>query len=71
MFITLTINTTRKKTPKKSVVRIHKRNADAAKGWRKKVHMKKRSVAQRMKAAVRKSMRHGHQYRLGGQTAMF
>ncbi len=66
MFITLTIDTNKKK---KSPVRVHKRNFNPAKGWRKAVHFKKRSVFQRIKD-WRKSLKHG-QYSLDGQVAMF
>ena len=67
MFITLTIDTTRK--TKNKVVKMQKNRFDASKGWRKKIHTKKRSVVQKVQA-WRRSLR-TPQYKLDGQVAMF
>jgi len=66
MFITLTLDTTRQN---KSKIRLHRKKFDASSGWRKKIHSKKRSLWQRVKA-WRRSVK-DHHYKLDGQIAMF
>ncbi len=67
MFITLTIDTSIKK--KKSAVRMKRKKFNPAAGWRKAVHVKKRSLWQRIKSWKR-SLR-GGDYKLDGQPIMF
>lgn len=66
MFLTLTIDTHQKKNHK---LRLHTKKFDAASGWRKKIHFKKRSLLQKF-VAWRKSLKTGV-YKMGGQIAMF
>lgn len=66
MFITLTINTNQNK---KSFINLHKSKIDAKSGWRKAVHVKKRSFFQKLKSWPR-NLKPG-QYKLDGQVAMF
>lgn len=66
MFITLTIDTSQKKN---SFINLHRSKIDAKSGWRKAIHVKKRSFFQKFKA-WRRSLKSG-QYKLGGQIAMF
>ncbi|MDA1060774.1 MAG: hypothetical protein O3B47_03200 [bacterium] len=66
MFITLTLDTTRQN---KSKIRLHKKKFNAASGWRKNIHSKKRNLFQRIKA-WRRSLKARH-YKLDGQVAMF
>lgn len=67
MFITLTIDTNIKR--KKSAIRLHKRKVNPAKGWRRPLHLKKRTLWQKFKD-WRKEIK-GSQYKLDGQIAMF
>jgi hypothetical protein len=67
MFITLTIDTTQKKN--KSKIRLNKSSINPAKGWRGMVHMKKRSVWQKLKS-WKKSLK-PKKYTLNGQPVMF
>lgn len=66
MFITLTIDTHQKK---RAAVRLHQSKVNPASGWRKKFHMKKRSVWQKLKD-YKRSLKQS-QYSLDGQAAMF
>lgn len=66
MFITLTIDTHKKK---KSIVKMHTSNINPASGWRQKIYMQKRSMWQRLKT-YKRSLK-PHQYSLDGQVAMF
>lgn len=50
--------------------RLHKRNFNPAKGWRKALHMQKRSLWKRIKD-WKKGLRPVGRYKLGGQVAMF
>jgi hypothetical protein len=66
MFITLTIDTSQKN---KNKIKMHKNKFNAASGWRKKIHTKKRNLGQRFNAWKR-SLK-SHSYKLDGQIAMF
>ncbi|MEK7085739.1 MAG: hypothetical protein AAB953_01865 [Patescibacteria group bacterium] len=66
MFLTFTIDTKQKK---RSLVRFNTKRFNPAFGWRKAIHVKKRSLWQRIKS-WRRSLRDGC-YKLGGQIAMF
>lgn len=68
MLLTLTIDTTQVKRGNK--LRFHKKKFNPATGWRKEIHMRRRSLWQKFKA-WRRSLRGGHCYKLGGQIAMF
>ncbi len=67
MFITLTIDTAQKKKSKQ--VRFSKTKFNPAKGWRKSINIKKRSMWQKFQS-WRRTIKNG-QYKLGGQVAMF
>lgn len=64
MFITLTIDTASKKA-----IKLNKNKFNAAKGWQRAVHIKRRSLIQKFKD-WKKAAKTG-QYRLNGQPAMF
>lgn len=65
MFITLTIDTNRKN---KTKLRMHKQKFNLSSGWRRALHIKKRTMWQKIKA-WRKDIK-GTQYKLDGQIAM-
>lgn len=68
MFITLTIDTNKKKKAK--TVRFSKKKFDPARGWKKRINVfKRRTALQKVKAWYR-SIKNGT-YRLDGQVAMF
>ena len=62
MFLTITINTTRKKKP---LVKMHQRKLDPKRGWHKLPRIKKRGIIQRLKAWKRSLG--SHSYRFGHQ----
>ena len=66
MFITFTIDTSKKRKQK---VRMHKKKFSAASGWRKTLHVKKRSMWQKIKAWKRTLG--PKQYKFGEQTVIF
>lgn len=66
MFITLTIDTNIKK---KSAVKVRKSKINPAHGWRRPLHLKKRTLVQKVKS-WRKNLK-GSQYKLDGHAVMF
>lgn len=66
MFLTITIDTKNKKTQS---VRFNKKRMNAAAGWRKMIHMKKRGVLMKFRQWKKGLSR--PTYRLGEQKVMF
>jgi len=66
MFLTITIDTNKKKN---KPIRFHTKQFNAASGWRRSLHMKKRTLVQKFKQ-WRKNMKTS-QYKLGDQRVMF